>query len=416
MAHSRFAPSASPRVTRCPASLLLNETEPDRPSVEAAEGTAAHYIGQLCLKNRCKVEKYAGCVVGVMLSGEEYFVHENAPAPAEGEGWAFEVDDEMIVAVQDYVDRCNALPGKHYVEIRVDISHLCPEPNQKGTSDHIALDLDSSPKRMYVTDLKYGKGVQVFAEENEQAINYASGALREFDTFDEVEEIVVRISQPRLDHFDEWIVPRAEFEKYENYIRERNALALSDNPPFGPSEKACRFCKVQARCRALNDFLHTKAAFAFDDLDEDFVTPDPRLLSDEELVEAWRMTALISARATAIAKEMIRLMLQGHDMPTVHLAESRTHRQFANKRDAEMFLKWDCDLDEDQVYKKKMISPNQAMKLIPKPLREELAGMLFKPPGKPCIVDAKSNRPRYVATGLVDVDALFSDLDEDEDS
>lgn len=409
MAHSRFAPSASPRVRRCPASLLLNETEPDRAGIDAAHGTAAHWVGQLALKNRCLVEKYAGCVVGVMNDGEEYFVHENRPAPAEGEGWAFEVDDEMIVNVQAYVDRCNALPGKHYVEIRVDISHLCPQPDQKGTSDHIALD----GRILHVSDLKYGKGVQVYAKENEQAICYASGSLREFDTFDEVEEIHIHIDQPRLDHYDTWIVSRAELEKWENIIRDANFEALSDNPRFGPSEKACQFCKVSARCRALSDFLHTKAADAFDDLND--VVSDPRLLTEAELVENWKLTPLFQRWTTALAKEMIRLMLAGHELPTVHLAESRTHRRFRNRKSAEAFLKIDCDLEDAQVFTKKMLSPNQASKLLTKEQRKELAEYVEKPPGKPCIVETRSGRPRYAATTQIDVDSLFDDLDRDED-
>ena len=115
MSHARFAPSSAQRVIDCPASLKLNETEPDRAGIDAAHGTSAHFIGELCLTNKVRVEHYAGFTVGVMLDGETYFVHERKPAPAEGEGWAFEVDDEMVANVQEYVDWCNDVPGDKYV-------------------------------------------------------------------------------------------------------------------------------------------------------------------------------------------------------------------------------------------------------------------------------------------------------------
>lgn len=410
MSHARFAPSSAQRVIDCPASLKLNETEPDRAGIDAAHGTSAHFIGELCLSGKKRTDTYAGCIVGVMLDGETYFVHEKNPAPAEGEGWAFEVDDEMVVCVQEYVDWCNDVSGEHYVERRVNISRWCPEPGQFGTSDHIAV----AGRVMYVTDLKYGKGVQVFAKDNPQGILYALGALFEYDTFGDVEEIHIRICQPRLQHKDVWVVSREELLRWGDYIRERFTLALSDNPPFGPTEKACKFCKVAARCRALAEHLSSQRALAFDDLDEEFVVADPRLLTDEELVEAWRLAGLMQARQTAIAKEMLRLMLDGKELPTVYLAEARTHRQFKDAKVAADALMFDFDIDRKKLYTEKMISPNQAEKLLTKDQRKELARLVHKPPGGPCIVDADSKRPRYEATNLVDLDT-FDVVENDED-
>lgn len=414
-AHSRFAPSAQQRNYDCPASLLLNEAEPDHPSIDAAHGTAAHHLGELCLKTKARTEKYAGCVIGVTLAGETYFVHEHHPAPEEGEGWAFEVDDEMIACVQDYVDWCNELPGEHFVEVRVGTSHLCPERDengdplepQSGTSDHIAID----GRVAYVTDLKYGKGVQVFAQDNLQGVSYTSGAIRMFDIFDEVEEIHIRICQPRLNHRDVWVLTRAELREWEAKIKAANERALQPNPPFGPTEKACRFCKIAARCRALRDHLDSKSAFAFDDLTENWVEPDVRFLTDEEIVEGWKASAMMKHRITAIAAEMIRVMAQGAELPGVFLAETKTHRQFANKRAVEAFLRLDCDLPRSKVYTEKMISPNAAMKIVPKEFREELASMVIKPPGGPCIVEAGSKQPRF--KGVVPAD-FFDNLDAGE--
>lgn len=414
MAHARFAPSSAQRVIDCPASLTLNETEPDSAGIDAAHGTAAHFLGETCLSKRALAEKYAGCSIGVLRNGTTWFIHANAPAPAnDDEGWAFEVDDEMVIGVQEYVDWCNDVPGTKYVEIRVDISHWCPEPEQFGTSDHISI----HGRVMYVTDLKYGKGVKVFAKDNPQAILYALGALREFDPFEEIEEIHIRICQPRLDHKDVWVVSREELLRWGDYIRERFALALTEYPPFGPTEKACKFCKVSARCRALAEHLSAHRALAFDNLDEtEFAEPDVRLLTDEELVEAWRLTPLLKARYTAIAKEMLRLMLEGHELPTVRLAHGKTNRRLINKAEAISFLRLDCDLDEAQLYEEpKLLSVAKIEKLLPKAQKKEFAQYAEMPKGGPCIVESDSKRPIYEATSPYDLDEIFGNIEDDED-
>ena len=424
MAHSRFAPSSSQRVADCPASLLLNEAEPDQPSCDAAHGTAAHHLGELCLQKKARASKYEGCTLGVIAkTGHTYFVHEKRPAPAEGEGWAFEVDDEMVVAVQEYVDWCNDLPGDHFVEVRVDISHLCPEDDedgfplepQGGTSDHIAV----HKNEMWVTDLKYGKGVKVYAENNLQGVNYASGSLKHVDPFEEVDTIHIRICQPRLNHKDTWTVTRAELLEIEARIKRQNERALQPNPPFGPTEKACRFCKVAGRCRALAEKLSEGRAMGFEVIETGFDGEtetryvDTVLLTDDELVEAWRMIPMVNNRATAIAKEMLRMMAHGHELPGVKLVEIDKRRRFADKRQAELFLRLDCDIEADKVYTKKMVSPNQAMKLLTKDQRKELAGMVVKPPGGPCIADVSDKRPPY-KVNPANLEG-FDDLEDDED-
>ena len=268
---------------------------------------------------------------------------------------------------------------------------------------------------MYVTDLKYGKGVQVFAEDNPQAILYALGALDAYDPWDEIEEIHIRICQPRLNHKDVWIVTREQLLQWGAYIKSRFALALTDNPPFGPSEKACKFCKVAARCRALAEHLNEHRALAFDDLTEELVVSDPRLLTDEELVSAWRLTDLVESRLTAVAKEVMRVLLNGGELPGVKLVEAQTKRRFKDESDVRAFLMLDCDLEESKLFSRTMLSPNQVEKLLPKAQRKALAEYVYKPSGGPCIVDASSKRPPYAVSGLIDVDDAFVDETETDE-
>ncbi|EMQ4336972.1 DUF2800 domain-containing protein, partial [Salmonella enterica subsp. enterica serovar Newport] len=93
----------------------------------------------------------------------------------------------MIDYVQEYVDWCRFEEGEMFTEIRVWFTDLMPRANpdepdeepeefvaQGGTADNIII----RDRTLIVTDLKYGTGVQVFAEGNPQALLYAYGAYR----------------------------------------------------------------------------------------------------------------------------------------------------------------------------------------------------------------------------------------------
>jgi hypothetical protein len=424
MAHAFFAPSSAPRVVRCPASLLLTAGMPDTQSIFAAEGTAAHFIADLCLRNRCPVEKYAGCEVAVNADGQCRFQHEGnrgeiALDLAFGQAFLFEVDDEMVNAVQEYVDWCNDAPGEKYPERRVDISRWTPKVSdnifvptqafepQGGTSDHAAC----SPGRLVITDLKYGKGVRVDAENNEQAVLYALGFIDEWDWLYDFEIIEIRICQPRLDHKDVWIVTRAEIEEIGRYILERFTLALQEDAPFGPSEKACKFCKASGLCRAQSEHLSSIRALAFENLDAE-TGLDDRLLTDEELVEAWKAHGLYKARFDAVERHILARLEKGEAVPGVKLVESRAFRKWQNENLVVDELEFAGIAREKLFDEPKLISPAQAEKLLPKAKREIVKTLAYKPRGGPCIADESDRRPDYAAVQAAQVDAVFDDLDD----
>ena len=130
----------------CAGSLIANMMEEDSTSPEAAEGTAAHFVAETWLRSGRKPKELIGTVQVV-----------------EERGLRFEipVTQVMMDYVQEYVDWCMFEPGEHYTETRVFFSELTPLPNQSGTADHAAC----QPGKLVITDLKYGKGIQVFAEE-----------------------------------------------------------------------------------------------------------------------------------------------------------------------------------------------------------------------------------------------------------
>ncbi|MFX6357412.1 DUF2800 domain-containing protein, partial [Acinetobacter baumannii] len=87
----------------------------------------------------------------------------------------FTVDAEMVENVQVYLDavRAQAEGNELLVEQRVDFSEFIGVEGSFGTSDVVIL----TETEIQVHDLKYGKGVKVDAEENEQTSLYGLGAL-----------------------------------------------------------------------------------------------------------------------------------------------------------------------------------------------------------------------------------------------
>ena len=387
--HARFAPSSAHRIYDCPASLLLNENEPDREIYEAAEGTVAHHIAEICARARREPEEFLGMTFDSGDLDADYDEEQHS-----SKGFAITVDDEMVQGVGEYLDRIMGLPGDHYVETRVNISPWCPIPDQFGTCDHAA----ASHKKLIITDLKYGR-VQVDAPQNKQLVMYALGFINEYDWLYDFDEVIIRIAQPRLDHFDVWITSKAELLAIGEKIKERFALALKPNPPFGPSEKACRFCKVNYKCRANHDFLYHERIMLLDD-DDEFVEPDLMLMSDDEIAALWLRKGMYENRMRAVEDYLHKKVADGDFVPGLKTVAGRSSRYFTSEIDAELLL-LEAGVPESKLYSKpEFVSPAQAEKLVRGEAKKKLQDFIKSKPGKPCLVSSDDKRKDLTVQSL----------------
>jgi hypothetical protein len=257
--HAKLSPSGAHRWMRCAGSLCLESAYPDKGSEFASEGTMAHALAADCLEK----ENDAGLYIGTVLEFKDgnKLVKETVSA-------------EMAREVQKYLKEVRAAVGEGdtlMVEQRLPIfGGVIPE--QFGTSDVVIL--QPAARRIQVRDLKYGRGVQVFAENNEQLMLYALGALDEFDPLgDDYDDVLVAIHQPRLDHTDEWVVSVADLRAFEQQAiaagkRALSILKLQNYPGYlTPGDKQCTFCKAKADCPALRDNVLATVMGDFDVLD-----------------------------------------------------------------------------------------------------------------------------------------------------
>lgn len=388
--HARFAPSSAHRIYDCPASMLLNEQEPDREIFEAAEGTVAHHVAEICARMRRDPEEFLGKVF------DSDSLDEYDEELTSSKGFEITVDEEMVVGIGEYLDRIMGLPGDHFVEQRVNISPWCPIPNQFGTCDHAA----AQHRKLIITDLKYGR-VYVEPEQNKQLIMYALGFINEWDWMYDFDEVVIRIAQPRIDNFGVWVTSKAELLAIGEKIKTRFAMALQDNPPFGPSEKACRFCKVQYKCEANAKFLYHDRVMLLDDDGENVVPEDELgLMDDAELAALWLRKPMYEARMRAVEDYLHTKLANDNFVPGLKVVAGKKSRFFKSEIDAELLLAANGVKPEKMYSKPEFLSPNQAEKLLRGEAKKKLQDFIGSKPGKPCLVSADDKRQDLTVQSL----------------
>lgn len=407
--HARFSPSSAERIFTCPASLLLSEGKPDTVNWYAVEGTIGHAIHEYGLLHPdWGISRFNGMFPNEFMQPTEMHPDEWAVVP---EDWR--VDRAFLDAIQKSIDYCLEYDGEHYVEQRVNISKYTPLPDQFGTCDHACI---TSNGTLVITDLKMGTGVKVIAEQNKQLALYALGFLEEHDWLHAFDRVIIRVSQPRLDHFDVWETTADELRVLGAKMRERFTLALQPDAPFGPSEKACQFCKVKATCPALYRRALETAQGWFDDLtqpveasttgDWPISTADSRMMTVEHMRIVLDNAKMLRGFIDEVEAHALHLALHGTTVPGYKVVEGRSVRIISNVAGYETFLR------ENKVEPFKpaeLIGVTEAEKALKGAAKKELSAFLTKPRGKPTLAHESDKREPYTLTA----ESMFGDVSDD---
>ena len=357
--HARFSPSSANRRLNCPPSLVLEEQFKDEESQYAAEGSAGHAMAEYLIKKHLKQRSRRPV--------SDYY------------------SDELLEAVDEYVSfvigeieeakRICSCPV-FTVEQRVDASEYVDECF--GTADMVIV----TDKVAHVIDLKLGKGVQVFAEDNPQLMIYGLGILGMAEMLYDVETVRLTIFQPRLNNSSTWdIAPEALKAWGEEVLKPRGAMALMGAGEFNAGSW-CRFCKARNQCRARAEEFLAIAKMEF---------RQPALLSDDEIAEVLKVSdelAKWSADVYAFAQD--QAIVHGKEWNGFKLVEGRSNRKYTSENEVAEAA---TTAGYTDIYKRSLVTITEMERLMGKQEFTRILGhLVYKPQGKITLVPDSDKR------------------------
>lgn len=446
--HSLLSPSRAPRFLRCVGSVALEEFTPNISSNFADEGSAKHTLFQMVF-NADQIVK--GKVVKEAHThdflGQDIYV-KDIYAP-------YKVTFDFAEPVQKFVDevRRRMEPGDILlVEQRVHYGDLVGVPNQSGSADiqiiHVAR------KELEVIDAKFGRGVQVVAEGNEQARLYGAASLDALELAYDIDTVRNTIHQPdsgdgqpteemlTVDELKTWVREVARpgcLAAYDIYERVHLEIANNGGEPvqlgeLNPGEKQCRFCRAKPYCPALTAQVIETVGGAFIDLDAVekpgqalsagmLTKNETHALSNEQLAVRLRLVPLIQGWCNDVLALGDARLLAGQVVPGFKVVQGkRGNRAWTDEAAVIKVLQRNFGKAE-AVKPEEPISPAQAEKTVKrlKATKQDfervwktLSKYITQSDGKPAVVPEDDPRPAFVlpnvAEAFVAVDEDLSDL------
>lgn len=374
-AHAILPASGASRWLACtPSARLEDEYGEKKSSPYAAEGTLAHELAELYLRKdtlRCITEADFEAKLEELMS-DELFNEEMLDMVPIYTGYC----EEQFIAAKE-----ENLFSEIEIEQKLDLTEYVPE--SFGTADCIIINDDL----MEVIDLKYGKGVPVYADWNKQLMLYGLGALRKYDTMYDILEVRLTIVQPRINNISSWQISTEELRKWaEEELMPKAKMAFEGTGELVAGDH-CKFCAVKNKCRKLYEQQLEIAKYEF---------REPMLLTDDEIVDVIKRTPQLVEWANSIVTYAQELAInEDKKWPGYKLVEGVSRRKWSNEDEAmQIIFARMPELSEDQILNTKLKSITDIEKLVGKKrFAEVLSDIVIKPQGKPTLVPDTDKRP-----------------------
>jgi RecB family exonuclease len=308
--HAKLSPSSSDRWLACPASIIRAPETEDEGSEYAHEGSAAHALAELCLKQ------------GVSAHG-----------PAMPAQWQAYDNFDLRTHVQSYLDyvRREMPEGSTlFVEQKLQIFG---QYEVWGTADAVIVTADGVIK---IIDLKFGKGILVEAEDNTQLLLYGVGGLS-FDWLSAVpvHTVEAHIVQPRRSNYPSQSYPVAELAQWVQENTHKVARAFNGTDEANPGTH-CKWCPIKGTCRERADMNLKMASFDF--AAADAVCPKHDEMTEPELVKVFGAIPMIRGYLDDVEAEMAR-RAHLHPVPGLKWIAGRAVRKVVEIAKAAMKLR-----------------------------------------------------------------------------
>ena len=376
--HLEFGGSTAARTNACPGWHALARTLPEAPSSDAANtGTALHD----CMEGIVMGDREPESFIGTMVQGVEITqaLYDTKIEPA-------------VVALEELLDEHNIV--EYTGEETVAVQSL---DDVGGTADIVGLNATT----VLLADFKFGDGILVKAENNEQLMHYCM-CLYDTPGWEQdllnVDTIVLAIIQPvpsRADHptVSQWVIEPAQLVEWaQGYMQSvvRAAKAIADMPTLPAKEllKAgphCKFCPAEPICPA--------KAGLFDKAQR----LDPHIPA--ELAESLNLAGEMEQWIKSVRKLAHEQMDRGDRIPGWKLVAKRGSRQWRNEDAVESLVKRLRKVKAEEAFEHKLRSPTQMEQLfLHKGLdTEQLADYIHTISSGTTIAPADDKRPEAPA-------------------
>lgn len=300
MAHSKIVGgSTAKRVIACPGSVsLCAKMPPSEGNEYTRRGTMLHQViaEYLDAEDPDKsVQHWLGTVVEGQELTDELLESKIIPALT----LLNEVDPDQVM--------------EYAIEVPVDFGDFLP--GVFGTMDLIG----KRGRTGIMLDWKFGDGVAVSAEENEQLMFGVAAAMRTPAAkwaFEDVDEIECIIIQPP--EIKRWTTTKDRIAKFEQELKRAVSAAAKPNAPHNPGTH-CRFCAGKPLCPQMTGAAQRAVKIKLDTLP---VKDIAGLLQEADIVEGW----IADLRALAF-----KMLDEGVAVPGYKLVAKRGVRQWVNE-------------------------------------------------------------------------------------
>ena len=209
--------------------------------------------------------------------------------------------------------------------------------------------------RAVVLDWKFGDGVAVSAEENEQGLFYAAAAMRTPETawvFEGAEEVEIVIVQPPA--VKRWVTTVKRVKEFERALKRAVKASTMPDAAIVVGDH-CRWCSAKPLCPKMTGAVDRAVKVQMENLPAETIGA---YLGNADLLEDW----IKDLRALAMT-----MMENGAKVPGYKLVAKRSVRKWLDESKATQAL---TAMGIDPV-KLELVSPAQAEKLL-KPSKQAL--------------------------------------------
>ena len=382
--HARLSASGAHQWLNCTPSIVMSEGIPDKGSSYAEEGTLAHSLAELMINYNL------GRLTKTEFKKQHEAIKKNAFYSEDMQQYINEYVNQIWEIMNAAKASCK--DAELLTEQRLDFSEYVPDGF--GTGDVVIV----TDGKIQIIDLKYGKGVEVFADKNPQLMLYGLGALGTYDMLYDIKELELTIVQPRLDNISTYRISADDLVKWgEGVVRPAALKAINGegDPVPGPH---CRFCKVKATCRARKEQMEELARMEF---------KDARLLDDSEIGEVLRLADQLANWVGDIKEYALEEAVQnGKKWDGWKLVEGRSNRKYSDEKAVVKALT-DAGFQESLLFERKLYGITAMEKIVGKKSLQEYCGdLIVKPQGKPTLVPESDKRPE-----LSSIDSAVKDFE-----